>query len=147
MKAEKSLCKVCGENTWGNNSKGVCPECVYKRNHGGKSMREVSFEKMKQKELEQKASGSPKKRIKVVFKKSTGEKELFEEIWGERAHYCQNENCNKFLGNTPNIQFFSHRKSKGARPELRLEKSNIDLLCCDCHHEWEFGDRNKIKLS
>lgn len=139
MPIEKVECKICKTLQYGVNAKGVCPDCTYKRNHNGKSSSEVYSERQKSKPI--KVSN-----IKNKFKKPSGEKELFEEIWNERAHYCENKNCRKFLGQEPSIQFFSHRKSKGARPDLRLKKDNIDLLCSSCHHEWEFGDRKKINV-
>jgi hypothetical protein len=132
MKTEKKECIQCSKVNWVQNSRGVCTECVYKNNHRGMSRIEVSKSKQRSKPFK--------------MNKKTGELELFKEIWQERAHYCENLNCLKFLGHVLNIQFFSHRKSKGAYPELRLSKKNIDLLCVSCHHEWEFGDRNKINL-
>lgn len=139
MSIEKVECKVCGTFQYGVNAKGVCPDCIYRRNHDGKSSSEVYLERQRNKPV--KISY-----IKNKFNKPSGEKELFGEIWNERPHYCENKNCNAFLGHEPLIQFFSHRKSKGARPDLRLDKSNIDLLCSKCHHEWEFGDRKKINI-
>jgi len=56
-------------------------------------------------------------------RKSTGEAIVFYEIWNERQHIC--ENCKIYLGNDARTWFFSHIKSKGKYPELRLEKNNI----------------------
>lgn len=121
------------------NSKGICSECVFKKNHKGKTRFEVYQEKSKERNDRQ-----VKKRKSQIVKKSkqpTGERELFLEIWNERLHYCENPKCRKWLGHEPNVQFFSHRKSKGAHPELRLEKSNIDLLCKECHYQEDFGQK------
>jgi|688.fasta_scaffold410246_2 5-methylcytosine-specific restriction endonuclease McrA len=76
-------------------------------------------------------------------KKATGEKEMFLEIWSERAHICTN--CQKTLGAEPYTFFFSHIKSKGAHPELRLDKSNIQLLCFDCHKEYDQGTKERFE--
>lgn len=135
-------CKKCG-NDKPINSKGFCPDCVYFNNHG-----ETKFESRIRKKKEDRRSIKPIKRksVKQKSRKSSGELDLFVEIWNERPHYCSNQNCRKFLGHDMNIQFFSHRKSKGAYPELRLCKNNIDLLCCECHYVYEFGDRSKIKI-
>jgi len=65
--------------------------------------------------------------------KPTGERDMFLEIWQERAHYCTNPDCRIFLGNEPKVHFFSHIKPKSVYPELRLQKTNIRLLCFDCH--------------
>ncbi len=67
-------------------------------------------------------------------RKTTGEKVLFLEIWSERKHICNN--CKKQLGEEPRPYMFSHVKPKGLYPELRLEKTNIDLSCWDCHYAW-----------
>lgn len=71
---------------------------------------------------------------KVKVKKPTGELAVFKEIWNERAHICTN--CKKILGAFSHW-FFAHIKGKGAYPELRLEKSNIQLLCKDCHYAFD----------
>lgn len=58
------------------------------------------------------------------------EKDLFKEIWEEREHKC-NE-CWKYLQEAK-AHNFSHIKSKWSRPDLRLDKSNIEILCFRCH--------------
>lgn len=70
-------------------------------------------------------------------KEPTGEAKMFEEIWEERPHICTE--CNKPLGDEPRVHYFSHIKPKGKYPELRLKKTNIDILCFDCHYERDFG--------
>lgn len=64
---------------------------------------------------------------------------LFLEIWSERAHYCSE--CHKFLGDEPQAIFFSHIKSRGAHPELKMDKKNIRLLCSACHKLEDFNER------
>lgn len=135
---QKAKCSKCGKERFINNKKGICTECVYKQNHNGKTPIQVQLEKQKLK---------PLKKVSIKYKpKKTGLREFFEEIWNERPHYCENENCRKFLGKNPQPINFSHRRSKGASPELKFDKNNIDLLCPECHYIWEFGDRSKIKL-
>jgi len=70
-------------------------------------------------------------------RKKTGEAALFAHIWQERPHYCLD--CSKWLGDQMRTFFFSHNKSKGAYPELRLEPTNISLRCMQCHHEYDSG--------
>ena len=136
MQLYKGICNECKKPKWINNSKGICPGCVYKKNHGGRSAQEVQMDKQKAKERVFKSQ-------KIKIKKPTGEYELFLEIWGEREHRC--ENCKGWLSENVSrrsfVKYFSHQKSKGAYPELRLEKSNIELNCHTCHDLWEFGDR------
>ena len=119
------LCKGCGNTFFiQNKTHHLCSECSFKRNHGGKSRREVYLE-----------------RSRANKKNKVGEIYIFKEIWSERHHYCVN--CGKFLGHEVKSYFFSHIKSKGAYPELKYNKDNIELLCFDCHYKYEFGDRNK----
>lgn len=84
----------------------------------------------------------PRKRIPYKRKK-TGEAELFAAIWAVRPHVCTN--CQAPLGNEMKTFFFSHIKSKGAHPELRLKPSNIQLLCQECHHAYDFQGQEKFK--
>jgi DNA-directed RNA polymerase subunit RPC12/RpoP len=75
--------------------------------------------------------------------KTTGEKDLFIEIWAERPHHCVN--CKKNLGTEPRTFFFSHIKSKGAHPEKRLDKTNIQLLCLQCHQAYDHGTQQQFE--
>lgn len=130
---EKQICKECGKLTYINNSKRICPDCIFKKNHKGMSQAEV-YQQRSRERLKLKG-----KKIRV-----TGELDMFKEIWEERPHYCIE--CGIFLGNELNVSYFSHRKSKGSSPELRLNKDNIDLLCKEHHHQWDFGDRTKMNI-
>lgn len=73
---------------------------------------------------------SDKKRIRL--KEWWSEKELFEKIWKERKHICSK--CWKFL-QSPKPHNFDHIKTKGSRPDLRLNPDNIEILCFSCHYE------------
>lgn len=129
----KGVCKGCGkEREIQNKTKCWCSECVYRRSHGGKSPLEVQIEKQKIKQSQQNNTTKKKSTFSRVIK-VTGEREMFLEIWEEREHFCTNPDCRKFLGHEPKTYFFSHIKPKSTHPELRLEKSNIRLLCFDCH--------------
>lgn len=77
--------------------------------------------------------------IKKKFKKPTGEKALFDEIWEEREHKCQvtGKPIYEF-----DIRLFSHILSKGAYGTYRLDKRNIWIVTPEIHHIWEFGDRS-----
>lgn len=89
-----------------------------------------------------KLKAGKKKPIKKKFPKKTGEAEMFKQIWEEREHICIN--CKVYLGEEPIVHFFSHIKGKGANPELRLDKDNIDLLCRDCHYARDFQGKDKF---
>lgn len=109
-----------------NRTKCLCSECNYKRLHNGKSRIEVRLERNRLK--------------KPVFRQPTGELALFKEIWNERPHICTH--CGKRLLEPLKPIYFSHKKSKGAHPELRLDKNNIELICEACHqlHEFSFKE-------
>ena len=126
MKYEKGECSSCHRRLYiVNRTKHLCDVCNYKRLHGGKSRAEVMLEKQK---------------ISIKRKKTTGELELFKEIWQEREHVCVK--CGKKLPEPLRSYYFSHKKSKGAFPELRLVKTNIELNCFDCHFRHEFVGNN-----
>lgn len=78
---------------------------------------------------------------KEVTKERRGDlRSVFLEIWKERPHKCVS--CGKDLGDEPKAIYFSHIKSRGAHPELKLDKENIELRCDACHYNWDFGNRN-----
>ena len=79
------------------------------------------------------------KKPKPKKRKATGEKIIFEEIWNERNHICIN--CKVHLGNEAKTFYFSHILPKGRFPQLRLIKSNIQLLCYDCHYAHDFKEK------
>ena len=115
-------CKGCNKTYYIQNKHyHLCSDCVYKKNHNGKDKTQVLKEKTKH-------NAKHKSQLKV-----------FLEIWNERLHFCIK--CGKWLGDTPLAVYFSHIRSKGAAPELKFEKSNIELLCCDCHYQHEFGNK------
>ncbi len=72
-------------------------------------------------------------------RKATGEANTFLEIWNERPHIC--EHCGIGLGHEMKPSFFSHRLAKSIRPDLRNDKTNIDLFCEACHDA--YGARGK----
>lgn len=90
-------------------------------------------------------SRSNQRKTTLKRRKKTGEKEVFLRVWESRPHYCSNPNCKRWLGNEPKAHFFSHIKPKSTHPELRLEESNIQLLCFDCHYEYDFGKKERIQ--
>lgn len=126
MQRKYEVCSQCGRyGVLANKTKKLCQACNYKRLHSGKTRMEV---------LREKAKRTPKRN-----NSDSGEKRLFIEIWNERPHVCSH--CGKKLPEQPLVTFFSHIKSKGAYPELRLCKSNIEIVCTECHYKYEFGKR------
>lgn len=130
------ICKKCGETKIiVNKTKCLCDDCNFKRLHDGLSRFQY---KLLNKPF--KSRTEIKKMIRRrKLHSPTGERELFAEIWKERPHVCTH--CGTELPEPARSYYFSHIKSKGAFPELRLEKSNIELTCLKCHQDWEFGNR------
>lgn len=79
--------------------------------------------------------------FKLKFKKPTGEKEIFEQIWADRPHRCQV--CDRPIIRKKNsVDVFSHVSSKGSNPAIRLDEQFILLMGnghdgCRCHFLWE----------
>jgi Bacteriophage Lambda NinG protein. len=121
------ICKLC---TYPVFSKGLCVRHDRERR---------AVESQKSPKV---ARNAPKRsQIKKKFPKPTGEKSLFLEIWNERPHICVN--CKTHLGDEPLAHYFSHIKPKGLYPELRLDKSNVEILCIPCHTA--YGTQSKEK--
>lgn len=115
---EKGICKECKRNTYiVNKFYKLCRCCNDKRLNSNKPKKQLSKQTSK-------------------TKKSTGEREMFLEIWSERPHICVE--CGKRLGENPRVHFFSHIKPKSTHPELRLDKTNVRLLCWECHYNEDF---------
>lgn len=124
MQYTVEICKGCGRKRLiVNRTRMLCDRCNQERLHG--CSREERYSK--------------KQRVKKS-KTSSGELALFKEIWSEREHICCK--CGRVLLEPMRVHYFSHIHSKGARPDLRLNKDNIELLCMECHHKYEFGSRN-----
>lgn len=120
-----AVCKGCGKvRHIVNRTKCLCDECNYRRLHQGLSRKDVAYRKHRER--------------KSQFRVPTGELAMFKEIWMEREHVCVK--CGKRLSEPMRVHYFSHIKSKGAYPELRLCKENIEMLCMECHHKYEFGN-------
>lgn len=85
------------------------------------------------------------------YRKPTGEKQIFEEIFEEAAQksYPDAPKCaccpNRIW--QPGPINFSHLLGKGAYPAFRLRKENIWLCCEQCHREWETTDRRAHKFA
>ena len=67
---------------------------------------------------------------KSYFRKPTGEKEMFEEIWNERTHvsFLTDVSLDKYMGSPFYFSLFAHVLSKKHFPLKRLDKDNIVLL-------------------
>lgn len=151
-------CAGCGSKFVVNKTHLLCDKCNYFRLHG-ETRQQAQIRKQRERPAKiYQLKRSPLKRASFAYKPSktlkrqaikpkrrepTGEWDLFMEIWEEREHRC--ENCKIPLPEQPIPDFFSHIKSKGACPELKLVKTNIEINCKACHDIYEFGDREDYK--
>lgn len=78
------------------------------------------------------------------------DRKFYNQIWEDRPHFCEEcgVNLDKYVkeNGDPISHLFSHRHSKGARQDLRLDPNNINLLCPECHRKWEFGNRKSMDI-
>jgi 5-methylcytosine-specific restriction endonuclease McrA len=76
-------------------------------------------------------------------RRATGEAEVFRQIWDTRPHLC--EQCGALIREARAVNF-AHVIPKSRRPDLRLEPSNIRLLCAPCHMGEHTGGKVVVYL-
>jgi len=134
------VCKKCNLKKPIANSRGICVDCVYKKNHNGKSREQISKGRSKKKDNS--------KTTDMILKDEV----FYELCFLEKRQVC--EECGKKL---PNIfkdennkvvarHRYSHILPKSTHPKLRHNIDNINILCFDCHYKWEFGNRKSMNL-
>jgi hypothetical protein len=83
----------------------------------------------------------PKKWLNKT-RKPSGELEIFKQIWQERDHVC--EWCGCYI-HSFDVSLFDHIIEKSKAPSLRLEKTNIRILCRIGHYLRHNGTKEKIQ--
>lgn len=148
-------CTECGRPTI-LNSKGLCPNCVFKKNHSGKSQVEIYQERSKANIKVKKKSDSIKQNLIKKKEKHDAlikeDEKTYEEVFGSKPPYC--EECSTRLssifrndeGFVVDRFRFSHILSKGAYPEHRHNILNFNLLCFNCHQKWDHGDKESMRI-
>lgn len=133
MERKKKVCRGTGKHSGLGCGKtvylfshGLCPECTNRAKISTKTtLLTVDRDKVK-------------KSLKSKPMKVTGEKKVFEEIWGERPHVSQ-VSGKPLLPEYHKLWHwqFAHCRSKGADSSNRLNKDNILLMTWDEHHAWD----------
>lgn len=156
---ERVSCLQCGSNRFPKlNSKQLCPDCVFKNNHRGKSKFEVYNERkiLNLSKNKPKLSNYIKTKRKLVETKTNDirdkDREVYYQVFLTKPPYC--EECGKKLpnkfededGKVIYAHQYSHIISKGSDQRFRHDVRNFNRLCHDCHHQWEFGDRMSMKI-
>lgn len=125
IKPRKGYCVDCNDSKEVYLAKRYPPLCKYHNE--------------KRKAAEKKAKGKTGYRY---VKKATGEAEVFKLIWETREHICTN--CKDYLGEEARAHYFAHIIPKSREPRLRLEPTNIRLLCMECHRLFDHGTKDKF---
>ena len=149
-------CSGCGKNYIIVNKKyGLCQVCNHNRLHP------VSDTLARPESTISKKRYYPLKRTKIKSTAYTKEKRKELLKLDEAVYFivfnqkeCKCEECGKKLpttfkdkdGNINAIWQYSHILSKGAFCEHRHNPDNFNKLCFDCHQQWEFGDKSKMKI-
>jgi hypothetical protein len=161
---QEKPCK-CGNHYIINKTYWLCNDCNYIRLYN-KTKFEVSIERQKQKQKKiplstHRKSKKPLKSSKNYLKQERLEKRR-KVLKKDRELYfywfstkpCECEECGAGLpdifenddGSIVYIAQYSHILSKGAFPEFRHHKLNGNRLCLFHHNQWEFGDRESMKI-
>ena len=77
-------------------------------------------------------------------KKPPSMKAVFAQVWAERDHVCAN--CGIDIP-YPVAHNFSHKKSKGARPDLKYDTENIELLCSSVNRVEGIGCHENLHMT
>ena len=155
------------------NSKGLCSDCQYIQTYG-RSKQEVYSERRRAKEkdkpikyttIRRKPLKTPKKRLKTnvnsQIKNERLEKrreqirkdeETYEQVFYCKPPFC--DNCHRKLNDIFRDENgmviaryqYSHIVTKASEPRLRNNPKNMNRLCLNCHHIWEFGDRTTMRI-
>lgn len=64
-------------------------------------------------------------------------------VWARKRHIC--EETMRPLEQY-SAAYISHILTKGAHPEMAHDPRNINILCYEAHNQWEFGDRQKMRI-
>jgi len=166
MQQKIQICEQCSSPK-PVNSRGVCPDCVFKNNHNGKSQQEVYSERSKGKikEYVKKLPNTTKKsritmnnsflkneRLEKRKEQIRKDEETYEQVFKLNPPFC--EECHRKLnnifrdeeGNVIARFQYSHIMTKAAFPEFRNDPRNFNRLCMRCHGTWEFGDRVEMRI-
>lgn len=69
---------------------------------------------------------------------------FFHWIWLHKDHFC--EECGRPLLEY-SATFCSHILSRGAYPEMAIDPRNINILCFNHHQQYEFGNRDIMRIT
>lgn len=159
-------CINCPKDNIPINVKGLCSDCVYEKNHGisrfeayrlkeqqnndklySRKIKPLKRTKKRKRISEQKIKNREKRQKQIEMDEYT-----YEEVFNSKPHIC--EECgtplpDEFRDEEGSVIFreqYSHIATKAAYPEFRNDKRNFNRLCAVDHMQWEFGDRESMKI-
>ena len=154
------VCILCNDKR-PLNSRGECPDCIYKKNHGGMGRFQISLTKVRYQKIPEQYVIPKRKKVKKngLMKNERLEKrrgiidkdeETYEAVFNLFPNEC--EECgaslpDEFRDENGMVSYriqYSHILGKGAFPEFRHEPRNFNRLCGVHHHKWEFGERSEM---
>jgi hypothetical protein len=159
-------CKKCGSKYVSNKWFKLCSECNNERLHGSKYGKVLDRKEKEIKPLRSSNIEPTRKRIidkgkRVVYggggKSKSFQNILLDEIFYEKCFNKSNHKCEEcgnnlpeeFRGEDGKILYrarYSHIIPKSIAPELRHDVDNINHLCVECHHNWDFGGKADMKI-
>ena len=161
-------CKKCKKDKdIVNKFHGLCFQCNNKRLESLKKPKLYKHTKQKSKDT----TDSPKrfrrsvkgnKSDKIVYGGDKRSKSLVTKVMDEMFYEkcfneCTNHSCEEcgeslpteFRGDDGKVLYrarYSHIIAKSIAPELRHDVKNINHLCLKHHMQWEFGDKENMKI-
>jgi len=161
----------CGRDDISLNAKGFCSDCQFKLNHDGKSKQEVYSERRRERQKDKpiKYMSFKKKHLRTTKNKPQDDRlkqerlekrraqldldeRTYEEVFSNKPNVCEECGCtlpDEFRDGNGMIIMrgrFSHILSKAAFPEFRNDTRNFNLLCNQHHDQWEFHDRESMRI-
>ena len=73
----------------------------------------------------------------------TDHEKFYRWMWEHRPHICE-ETMQPLRGYS--AAYVSHILTRGAHPEMAHDPRNINILCLEAHHRWEFGQRVGMRI-
>lgn len=152
-------CVECGSKYVSNKWFKLCQGCNNKRIHGNEFGKPIEYKEKKKESLKpplkrvvDKGIAPKKRKEKKVNINLINDELLYKRVFDSSNHKC--EECSKklptnFRNDEGKIEArfrYSHIIPKSIAPELRHKDDNINNLCIECHHEWDFGNKTKMGI-
>lgn len=156
---EKKECKGCHKVTYIKNKHfKLCCGCNTERLNEGKQKSGTNIPSQKKSFLKKPKTDNSYFINPIKKRKGTQEKILEDELFYEECfNNCKKHECEECGAELPNYfrdgegkvaarWRFSHIFPKSTHPHLRHKVENINHLCLKHHTQWDFGDKENMKI-